>query len=302
MRRAVALALSAMCAFAADGDWVAGLGGRIERNTKGAVTAVNLRGSWIADADMDALAAMTDLEKLDLSLTRVTDIGLLKLKSLEKVRELNLFYAELITDEGLAAMRNWTRIERINARGTKVTDNTLAILAGKASVVELDIGFAEVTDSGLQHLARLPNLKKVAFGGNKMTDVGMQVLRALPGLTHLDVSGRQRTDSGLWFVAVTDRALDPVATLADLRELKLWGTQITSRGIATLAKLSKLEKLDVHGVRRVGDDAVPHLAAMASLKWVDLHETGFTAAGVEALRKAKPGLIVAGFDLQPPAR
>jgi hypothetical protein len=292
------LAAVAVCGVAAESDWVEGLGGRIERNAKGAVIGVNLRGSWIADADMDALASLPELERLDLSLTRVTDVGLLKLKNLQNVRELNLFYAELITDEGLAAMKTWPRIERINLRGTKVTDNTLALLAGKASVVELDIGFAEVTDSGLQYLARLPNLKRVAFGGNKMTDVGMQVLRSLPGLTHLDVAGRQRTDSGLWFVAVTDLALDPVATLADLRELTLWGTQITSRGVAKLTKLAKIEKLDVHGVKRVGDEAVPHLAAMPALKWVDLHETGFTATGIEALRKAKPGLVIAGA---PPA-
>ena len=64
----------------------------------------------------DLIAKLDKLERLDLSNTRVTDLGLLKLKDLKNVRELNLFYAELVTDEGLATMRNWMKIERINGR------------------------------------------------------------------------------------------------------------------------------------------------------------------------------------------
>jgi len=278
-----ALLLAALLAQGADGDWAERLGGRIERNARGEAIAVDLRGSFVSDADLDQVAKLERLERLDLSLTRVTDLGLLRLKQLRNVRELNLFFAELITDEGLAVLKDWPQIERLNLRGTKVTDNTLAILAGKDTIIALDIGYAEVTDSGLQHLPRLKGLRELAFGGNKMTDVGMQVLRSLPGLTKLDVAGRQRTDSGLWSVAVTDLALEPVATLAELRELNLAGTQVTARGLETLAALKKLEKLNLYGAKRIGDDAMPRLAAMPALRWVDLGDTGVTIRGFDEL-------------------
>ena len=39
--------------------------------------AVNLRGSWINDAEMIELARLPDLERLDLSHTRISDEGML---------------------------------------------------------------------------------------------------------------------------------------------------------------------------------------------------------------------------------
>jgi hypothetical protein len=53
------------------------------------------------------LAAMPDLESLDLSHTRITDEGMLRLKSAPKISDLKLFYAEWITDQGLTAIRDW---------------------------------------------------------------------------------------------------------------------------------------------------------------------------------------------------
>ncbi|MEZ5400103.1 MAG: hypothetical protein R2729_10585 [Bryobacteraceae bacterium] len=286
--------------LAANAGWITGLGGAAETNARGDVIAVDLRGAWVTDADLDRLAAMPTIERIDLSLTRVTDLGLLRLRDLPNVRELNLFFAELVTDEGLACMRNWTRIERLNLRGTKVTDNTLALLAGKESIRALDIGFAEVTDSGLQHLPKLPNLRELAFGGNKMTEIGLEVLRALPNITKLDLAGRQRTDSGLWYVAFTDVGLDPVVTLEQLTDLNLAGSQVSSKGIALLSRLKKLERLNLDAAKRVADDAVPHLAALPALQWVDLKDTAITAKGFAQLRSAKPALDIAGDPAREP--
>lgn len=288
-------------AAAANPDWISQLGGRAETNTRGEVTGVSLRGTYVADSDLAKLAALPQLARIDLALSRVSDLGMLRLKDLKSVREIDLFFAELVTDEGLAAMKNWPKIERLNLRGTKVTDNTLSLFAGKASITSLDIGYAEVTDSGLQHLPRYPNLRELAFGGNKMTEVGLQVLRALPQLTKLDLSGKQRTDSGLWFVGLTDLGLDPVATLTELRELNIAGTPVSSRGLEKLRSLKKLEKLNLLGCKRVTDEAAAVLAAFPALKWIELKDTALTAKGFSALRSARPNLVVAGDPaVEPP--
>ncbi len=134
-----------------------------------------------------------------------------------------------------------------------------------------------------------------------MTDVGLQVLRSLPALTHLDIAGKQRTDSGLWFVAVTDFSLDPVATLFQLRQLNLSGTSVTAKGLEKLTHLTKLEKLNLYAAKRVGDDAVPRLAAMPALRWVDLADTAVTSQGLSNLRSLKPNLIALGKPASPPA-
>jgi len=280
--------------------WVDDLGGRVTTNAQGQIIGVNLRGTFVTDSDLEALAAIPTLESIDLSHTRVTDLGLLKLKALQNVRELNLFYAELITDEGLAVLRSWNRIARLNLRGTKVTDNTLALIAGKDSIHTLDIGYGEVTDSGLQHLVKLKGLRNLGFGGNKLTEVGLEVLRSLPRLTRLDIAGKQRTDSGLWFVSITDLGVDPILSLTELRELNLAGTPISSKGLQRLIALQKLEKLNLFQAKRVNDDAAAHLAAMPALKWVDVKDSAMTAKGVDALRKARPGLSISGDPASEP--
>jgi len=299
--------MTAALAFllAVEAGWVTGLGGRAETNAAGEVVALDLRGTWVTDTDLKAVAALPRLERLDLSLTRITDLGLLQLKGMTSVRELKLRFAELVTDEGVAAVKAWPRIERLDLRGTKVTDNTLVTLAGKDTITALDIGYAEVTDSGLQHLVKFKGLRELAFGGNKMTDVGLEILRSLPKLTRLDIAGRQRTDSGLWSVGITDLGLDPVATLSELRELNLSGTQISSRGLEKLSRLSRIEKLDLHSCKRVTDAAVATLAGLPALVWADLKDTGMTPAGFAALRKARPSLRIAGdpaVEPKPPFR
>src|SRR5262245_9031567 len=87
--------------------------------------AVDLRSCWVTDADLPALVHQPGLRRLDLSMTRITDQGLLQLKPLAGLEELNLRYAELITDEGVSAIKGWKQLRSIDLRGTKVTDTTM---------------------------------------------------------------------------------------------------------------------------------------------------------------------------------
>ena len=67
-------------------DWIERLGGQVTRDAAGKIVGVNLRGTWVNDTDMLSLAAMPDLATLDLSHTRITDEGMLRLKAAPKIR------------------------------------------------------------------------------------------------------------------------------------------------------------------------------------------------------------------------
>lgn len=283
----VAFALAGLL-VAADADWISGAGGVATRDSAGRVTRVDLRSSWVTDADLARLAALPTLTHLDLSLTRITDHGMQQLKSAPAIVELNLYYAEQVTDEGMAAVKGWKRLKRVNLRGTKVTDTTLEHLSGIETLESIDVGFAQVTDVGLDHLTTLPNLRALTAGGNKLTDAGLQALRHLPGLTYLDVSGMQRTDSGLWSVSLTEFGIETIATLRELRELRLDGMPVSARWIEKLKLLTKLERISLQGCRRLGDDAAALLASLPALRVADLKGTAVTEKGLAELRKAKP--------------
>ncbi|MGH9662477.1 MAG: hypothetical protein ACRD96_28270, partial [Bryobacteraceae bacterium] len=101
-RRWCAVSLAASMLFAAGpADRIEQLGGKVERDAAGNVAGVTLRGTWINDAEMAHLAGLPHLGKLGLSHTRISDEGLLRLKTAPRIRELNLYYAEWITDQGM---------------------------------------------------------------------------------------------------------------------------------------------------------------------------------------------------------
>jgi internalin A len=291
--------------LAADTDWITRLGGKVERDAAGRIVAVNLRGSWISDVDMIELARMPDLERLDLSHTRISDEGLLNLKPAPKIRELKLFYSEWITDQGLTAIKEWKHLKRLDVRGTRISDGTLEI-AGKLTGLEaLDIAHTEVTDVGLENLITLVNLKELAVGRGRLSNAGLVALRLLPTLTVLDLSGARPTppDSPTGRGAgsgMPDETLKAMQELKDLRVLYLGFSDITPAGLRTLSSLSKVEKLGLQGCSRVDDSALAELAQWKSLKYLDVQETKATAKGLADLKSARPGIKILSGGTPPP--
>jgi Leucine-rich repeat (LRR) protein len=276
----------------ADTGWIEHAGGTIARDAGGQAVGVDLRASWTTDSDMPVLAQMKELERLDLSLTRISDRGLRALKGAPAIEELDLSFAEQITDEGAATVKGWKHLRRLNLRGTKITDATLEFLSGVPSLEWLDIGWAQVTDTGLGHLATLTNLRHLAMGGNKLTDTSLQFLRQTPQIEFLDLGGTQRTDSGLWSLQLSDEGMQSIAAVAELRELRLEGTAVDGRGLGMFASLPKLERLSLQGCRKLRDDAATALAGFTQLRVLDLKDSSLSAEAVARIRGALPACQV----------
>jgi internalin A len=277
-------------AFAAvlDPAWIQHAGGSVTSDSSGKVIAVDLRSSWVTDSDMPRLAQLADLKRLDLSLTRISDRGLRALKTAPAIEELNLYFAEQITDEGASVVKNWKHLKSLNLRGTKITDSTLEILAGVPTLESLDIGWAQITDTGLDHLASLGNLRKLTMGGNKLTDTSLRFLRQTPQLEYLDIGGSQRTDSGLWSLLLSDTGMQSIASVTDLRELRMSGTAVTGRALEFLKPLPKLERLNLQGCKRLKDDAAAVLVGFKALRVLDLKDSSLSEQAVASIRAGLP--------------
>ncbi len=294
---------------AVDASWIESAGGRVIRDAGGKITGVDLRASWVTDNDLRKLLRLPDLTYLDLSLTRITDQGMYEIKNLPGIVELSLYYAEYVTDEGMAAIKGWKHLKRLNVHGAKVSDTTLEHISGISTLESLNIGSAMITDVGLERLVSLTNLKELTIGGNKLGDAGLQALRQMPGLTYLDLNGRQGTDANVWTIGMSDLGLSAVLTLKNLRELRLGCASIgvgvegnrfatvtpvdvTSRWLAQMKSLRKLESLQLQGCRRVDDEALAVLATFPALRELDLKGTAVTEKGIGKFRAAKPGAVV----------
>jgi internalin A len=310
----LSLSLIAASGFAAElkpagTQWIEDLGGSVVRNAQGKITAVSLRGTWVADGDLARLRQLPDLTSLDLSLTHITDQGMQEIKSLPNIEELTLYFTEYVTDEGVAAIKDWKHLKRLNLHGTKVGDTGLEHIAGIKTLESLDVGSTLMTDVGLERLTNLLNLRRLTMGGNELGDAGLQALRQMPGLTYLDLSGRQGTDKNVWTIAMSNVGLEAVLSLKQLRDLRFMCTSIgvgiegtkfgevsmltvTPEWLERMHSLSKLERLRLQGCNRIGDGDVRTLATMPALKEVDLKGTAVTEKGVAELKAAKPGITV----------
>src|SRR4051794_15682145 len=277
-----------MADTAVNTGWIEHAGGTVTRDAGGQLIAADLRASWVTDSDMPLLARMPDLKRLDLSLTRISDRGLRSLKTAPQIEELNLYFAEQISDESTAIVKSWKHLKRLNLRGTKITDSTLEFVSGVPTLESLDIGWAQITDTGLDHLTSLTSLRRLTMGGNKLTDTSLQFLRQMPQLEYLDVGGQQRAGSGVWSGGVSETGLQSIAAAAGVGGVRGEGGAGTGKGLELLTPLAKLERLDLSGCKRLRDDAATVLAGMKQLRVLDLKDSSLNEQAVAKIRSALP--------------
>jgi internalin A len=309
LTRGIMVLVSASLALSAAGpvSWIEALGGKTELDPKGNIIAVNLRGAWVNDVELIDLSHLPNLQRLDLSHTRITDEGMLHLKTATAIRELNLMYAELVTDQGMSAIRNWKMLKRLNLRGTRVSNGTLEIVGRLPQIEALDIANTQVTDNGLDQLIALTNLKELALGRSRVGESELGFLRMLPSLTSLDLSGARPVPPDMSNAArrkptvppLPQKTIEALSQLANLRKLKLGYSGVSASDLKTLSTLQNVEKLGLEECSRVDDQAAAELANWKSLKYVDLQGTHVTAQGIQTLRIAKPGLTILSAPTTP---
>jgi hypothetical protein len=113
-------------------------------------------GQPTSDVDLVHLQELSQLQRLCLGKTRITNVGLVYLETLSQLQELDL-------------------------EDTKVTDVGLAHLQGLSQLKVLLLNNTDITDAGLLHLRGLQQLQKLSLRGTKVTDQGVKRLKhALP--------------------------------------------------------------------------------------------------------------------------
>ena len=107
-----------MAASAADGtQWIEELGGEVVRDPSGAIVEVSLARTWATDNDIERVAQIKSLKRLDLSFTYVTDRGIEHLQQFQQLEELTLDTAEFITDAAMSYLRANSRLALYGSDG-----------------------------------------------------------------------------------------------------------------------------------------------------------------------------------------
>jgi len=260
-------------------------GGSVVRDRTGHIVDVSLARTWATDADVERVAAIKTVRRLDLSLTYASDRGIERLKALDQLEELNLSAAEFITDAAIAFLRGHRQLRTLNLRGTDVTDTSLSYVAELPQLQSLDISFTQISDVGLEHLASLAPLEELNLGGNKISGVGLHVLKLLPKLKKLSFYGIQRRNAGwCWAPVVTDLELETISLLSGLEELNIgFGVALGAPRPDDLGPADSEAECRIAGGTRVTDLGLAKLASLEKLRRLDLSGSSITASGLRSL-------------------
>lgn len=203
---------------------------------------------------------------------------------------------------GIRLRNGFERLRTFTGMGIGLDDEAAADLAGLPSIAVLEIDGNPFGDGFARNLG--PMIDTLELRHTQVGDGAMEAVAALPRLHCIDVPGTRVTPGGvamlarrasnLQSLALDGRQVDAasVSALAEARrltELYLCGEEVTSQTIAALMPL-RLRELRLEETR-VGDDAVPQIAAIRGLRVLTLaNELGEDA--LAALRSLRPFLDI----------
>ena len=190
------------------------------------------------------IAAMKNLEKLNLRDTMITDEGLGALAGLSKLTDLDL-YGTKISDAGMGHLAALPNLKRLNLQGAGITDAGLDPILKLTQLEELNLYRTMITNAGLEKLARLPRLTKLDIRYSRVNRGGVTALRAaLPKCTIAFVDS----------TVEMPKSNTKLAETAGGSEVSLSRTQATDADVKPLIRRAGLRKLDLSvtqaGIRR----------------------------------------------------
>ncbi|MDY0168910.1 MAG: hypothetical protein RBS80_20360 [Thermoguttaceae bacterium] len=246
--------------------------------TRGGAVKVecDLRGQPLTRGHLEALAALGNLEELDLYGARIAD-DLLAALRLPTLKGLNLNCAA-ITERGLSRIPSLASLEFLELMETEASDECLEAIVQCRQLARLRIDGTAISPTGVAQLCgRLP-LRVLWIDGRQATGPCLASLATAGSLDELNLVGAD----------VTDRTMGLVPALPSLRRIGLVRTSVTDGGLVHLRAAGNLEAICLSNSERLTDTAVDHLQGFGRLRSLWLVGTRITGAGMAQLRTWYP--------------
>jgi len=232
----------------------------------------------IDDYFMSQIRHLTGLEALFISQSTLTPRGINYIRNFRQLKALVI--PDYIQSKELEQLQELPLLEYLNFGGPMVNDEKLSIIGKLTWLTQLSIGGSEVS-AGLANLKNLKSLRYLNLNALRSYNLDID-LAHIAGLTNLE-------DLDIQDAMVSDAGLVHLSKLYKLRRLNLLKTspagKITDAGLLYLKNLKSLEELTIP--TGITDTGVEHLAALNSLKKVNLWGDGVTDKGLSVLAQMK---------------
>jgi Leucine-rich repeat (LRR) protein len=207
-----------------------------------------------------------------------------------------------VTAELLQQLGELKSLRTLNVSGTGFSDELAGMLSTAfPQLTNLDVRSCPISDAALSEIAKCAGLRVLRLSGKEnrttVSDDGLAALAPLkslkvialddlwigkPGLEHLSVLASLE-EVYLSATIVDDEAVGVLARFPRLRKLRLARTNITDAALASLSACGQLEELDLSEISTLTDAGMPSLAAIKSLKKLNLWRVQISDTGALAL-------------------
>jgi Leucine-rich repeat (LRR) protein len=107
----------------------------------------------------------------------ITDLALRYLEQFPDLTSLHIMNCPVVTDAGLRHLKSLKKLRRLDLRGSSITDSGLAELSGLSELRELALSRTSVSDAGLEHLEGLAKLEWLTLSNTAVTRDGAKALK-----------------------------------------------------------------------------------------------------------------------------
>jgi Leucine-rich repeat (LRR) protein len=134
-------------------------------------------GLMLTDVNIESIAALTQLEVLNMGGSIVSDPGMKSLESLLNLQELDLSRMEL-SEKGLEPLAKLPKLRRLSLwENARIDDRALQPLLALKNVDTLDLGDTSIGDAVLAGLEGMKSLKMLMVNGTKVTPAAIEHFR-----------------------------------------------------------------------------------------------------------------------------
>jgi Leucine-rich repeat (LRR) protein len=227
----------------------------------GHVVAVAVFQPSFTNDDLKPLASLPKVRKIQINSTKMTGEGLKQFAGLKNLSELEVSQNP-INDAGLKEIATLTNLRYLGMNGAKVSDPTFRELKALGKLEELHACGMMVGDSAAFNIAEnLKHLKKLYMNNTQVGDVGVAEIAKMPEINTLSLYGTRVTDAGLAALpnlktlevlelsfGFTDNSAKIIAGCTNLRTLRLFNNrELTDKGLQELGRLPNLRELEIRG-------------------------------------------------------
>jgi internalin A len=188
-----------------------------------------------------------------------------------------------VSVKDFAPLRQLRSLRKAKLTGPPIDDAYVDYLCGCSNLETVEFVDTRITDKGLEALSKLKKLRQLTLAFSpRITDRGIRHLSKVANLEILVLTDIPN---------VTGPGLIALQSTTRLRELDLSWTPITDEGVRTLAKHPALRRLVLEDCP-ISDESLTSVSGMPRIERLMVDGTKVTKAGLDALRKTRPGLVV----------